>query len=202
MKKEQFKNLVKSVQMLMESERRRNNYFGYGGEEFANFETAAEAGKGADPEGYDDPAGVKSGLFKGSTPVAPHGNASTSMGAHPSMVPKIQANPSMVPKIQAREFGASGKQLSLASYMPHRDMKYNPYPYLNDPVIRDNLHELPPEVHSEVLKMAKNVLVREPESIRNLGRFLVQNGVDPAHPHVRGLFANADFHEDQNRWDY
>jgi hypothetical protein len=192
MQREQFKNLVKSVKMLMESERRRNNYFGYGGEEFANFRTAAEMGKGADPMGIDDPAGVESGLFKGSTPVAPHGNASTSMGAHPSMVPKIQA----------KEFGASGKQLSLASYMPHRDMKYNPYPYLNDPVIRDNLHELPPEVHSEVLKMAKNVLVREPESIRNLGRFLVQNGVDPAHPHVRGLFANADFHEEHNKYSY
>jgi hypothetical protein len=183
MQREQFKNLVKSVQVLLEG--RRNDE-----EEYANFPTAAEMGR--DPMGIDDPAAVQSGLFKGSTPVAPHGNASTSMGAHPSMVPKIQA----------KEFGASGKQLSLASYMPHRDMKYNPYPYLNDPVIRDNLHELPPEVHSEVLKMAKNVLVREPESIRNLGRFLVQNGVDPAHPHVRGLFANADFHEEQNRWDY
>ncbi len=183
MQREQFKNLVKSVQVLLEG--RRNDE-----EEYANFPTAAEMGR--DPMGIDDPAAVQSGLFKGSTPVAPHSNASTSMGAHPSMVPKIQA----------REFGASGKQLSLASYMPHRDGKYHPYPYLNDPVIRDNLHELPPEVHSEVLKMAKNVLVREPESIRNLGRFLVQNGVDPAHPHVRGLFANADFHEDQNRWDY
>lgn len=188
MQREQFKNLVKSVKMLMESERRRNNYFGYGGAEYATFPTEAEVPSGE----IDDPAAVQSGLFKGSTPVAPHSNASTSMGAHPSMVPKIQA----------REFGASGKQLSLASYMPHRDMTYNPYRYLNDPVIRDNLHELPPEVHSEVLKMAKNVLVREPESIRNLGRFLVQNGVDPAHPHVRGLFANADFHEEQNRWDY
>jgi hypothetical protein len=48
----------------MESERRRNNYFGYGGEEFANFPTAAEMGKGADPMGIDDPAAVQSGLFK------------------------------------------------------------------------------------------------------------------------------------------
>ncbi len=188
MQREQFKNLVKSVQMLMESERRRNDYFGYGGEPYANLPTEAEVPSG----GIDDPAAVQSGLVRGSTPVAPHSNVSTSMGAHPSMVPKIQA----------KEFGASGKQLSLASYMPHRDMKYNPYPYLNDPVIRDNLHELPPEVHSEVLKMAKNVLVREPESIRNLGRFLVENGVDPAHPHVRGLFANADFHEEHNKYSY
>lgn len=183
MQREQFKNLVKSVQVLLEGR--------YEDEErYANFPTAAEMGR--DPMGYDDPAGVQSGLFKGSTPVAPHSNVSTSMGAHPSMVPTIQA----------KQFGASGKQLSLASYMPHRDMKYNPYPYLNDPVIRDNLHELPPEVHSEVLKMAKNVLVREPESIRNLGRFLVQNGVDPAHPHVRGLFNNADFHEEHNKYSY
>jgi hypothetical protein len=188
MKKEQFKNLVKSVQMLLEGRRGEDDYFGYGGERYANFPTEAEVPSG----GYDDPAAVQSGLVKGSTPIAPHSNVSTSMGAHPSMVPKIQA----------KEFGASGKQLSLASHMPYPVTISQSNQYVNDPVIRDNLHELPPEAHSELLNMAQNVRFRNPESIRDIGRFLVQNGVDPAHPHVRKLFNDADFHEEHNRYSY
>ena len=181
MQKEQFKNLVKSVQMLLEG--RRNDE-----EEYANFPTAAEMGR--DPMGYDDPAAVQSGLFKGSTPVAPHSNVSTTMGAHPSMVPTIQA----------KQFGASGKQLSLASYMPHKGSALQPF--LNDPVIKDNLHELPTETHSKLLTMAKEAGYRNPESIRDIGRFLVQSGVDPAHPHVRGLFNKADSAEEHNKYSY
>jgi hypothetical protein len=186
MKKEQFKNLVKSVQMLLEGRRGEDDYFGYGGERYSNFPTEAEVPSG----GYDDPAAVQSGLVRGSTPIAPHSNVSTSMGAHPSMVPKIQA----------KEFGASGKQLSLASYMPHKGSALQPF--LNDPVIKDNLHELPTETHSKLLTMAKEAGYRNPESIRNIGRFLVQSGVDPAHPHVRGLFNKADSAEEHNKYSY
>jgi hypothetical protein len=110
------------------------------------------------------------------------------------------AHPSMVPTIQAKQFGASGKQLSLASYMPHKGSALQPF--LNDPVIKDNLHELPTETHSKLLTMAKEAGYRNPESIRDIGRFLVQSGVDPAHPHVRGLFNKADSAEEHNKYSY
>lgn len=179
MNKRQFINLIESINNVVES--RRGYGYEYGGERYANFPTEAEVPSG----GYDDPAFIQS---QGKMPAAPHSNVSQSMGSHPSMVPTIQA----------KEFGASGKQLSLASYMPHRSKAYHPYPYLNDPVIRDNLHGIPEEAHAKLLDMAKNVYVNSPETIRELGHFLISQGVDPKHPHIQGLFRDADFHDQMN----
>jgi hypothetical protein len=176
MKKEQFKNLVKSVQMLLEG--RRNDE-----EEYANFPTAAEMGR--DPMGYDDPAAVQSGLFKGSTPVAPHSNVSTSMGAHPSMVPRIQP----------KQFG---RQLSLSTMMPHPGEARNPHPFLYHPIIKDNLHELSPEDHEKAKELAKNVSWNEPSTMISLAHFFVSRDMDTKHPFIRQLWKTASEAQDWN----
>ena len=181
MRKEQFINLIESINNIVEA--RRGYGYEYGGERYANFPTEAEVPSG----GFDDPAAIASGLFG-------------SRQSPPSQVhtPAKQTVTPAAPK----EMGASGKQLSLASYMPHQSKAYHPYPYLNDPVIKDNLHGIPVEAHAKLLDMAKNVSVNSPETIRSLGHFLISQGVDPQHPHIQGLFQEADFHDDMNRDKY
>lgn len=180
MNKNQFINLIESINNIVEA--RRGYGYGYGGEEYANFPTEREVPSG----GYDDPAAVASGLF---------GTPRTPTQVH---TPAKQTVTPAAPK----EMGASGKQLSLSSYMPHRSGAYHPYPYLNDPVIKDNLHGIPVEAHAKLLDMAKNVSVNSPNTIRALGDFLISHGVDPMHPHIRGLMQDADFHDEMNRDRY
>ena len=174
MQKQQFINLIESINNIVEA--RRGYGYGYGGEEYATFPTEAEYPSG----GYDDPAAVASGMF-GSRPQTPS-------QVH---TPAKQTITPAAPK----EMGASGKQLSMASFMPH---SANPMDAKVDEVITGNLHGLSPEAHAQSVKMLKGISVNSPETIRNLGRFLVKQGVDPAHPHVQKLFRSADFHDQMN----
>jgi hypothetical protein len=115
MQKQQFINLIESINHVVEARR------GYSEPYYSNFPTEAEYPSG----GTDDPAFLQS---QGKMPAAPHSNVSQSMGSHPSMVPTIQA----------KEFGASGKQLSLASFMPQQGDQPS---VRNDEVIIGNLQK-------------------------------------------------------------
>lgn len=184
MRKDQFINLIESINHVVEA--RRGYGYGYGRKEHTSHPTAYEGEMMGipDPEGFDDPAGLASGLWGTQTQVH---------------TPAKQTITPVAPK----EMGASGKQLSLASYMPYPGSpRWHPYPYLNDPVIKDNLHGIPQEAHAKLLDMAKNVSVNSPETIRNLGHFLISQGVDPQHPHIQSLFDDADRHEQYNKDKY
>lgn len=185
MKKEQFKNLIESVQSIVEGRRDRE-------EEYANFPTAAEMGRGSDPMGYDDPAAVQSGLFKRSTPVAPHSNVSTSMGSHPAMVPTTTS----------KEPPKFGWQLTLPSYMPHRTGEYSPKMGERDPVIKDRLHDISSEAHQKAYELANQIFMRSPETFHILADHLVKSGVDPKHPHIVTLRRAAEEAHEWNRYNY
>ena len=174
MQKQKFINLIESINHVVEA-RRGYSDRGYSEPYYSTFPTEAEYPSG----GTDDPAAVASGLF---------GRPRTPPQVH---TPAKQTITPAAPK----EMGASGKQLSLASYMPH---SANPMDAKVDEVITGNLHGLSPEAHAQSVKMLKGISVNSPETIRNLGRFLVTQGVDPAHPHVQKLFRSADFHDQMN----